>query len=251
MGGNLGGLLFEQTCKVAFDVLGTQHGCGCHTERRLGRGIDLKFSHGAMACKQGTTLALFLWVENDLLPATRGAGPLLQRDYWAVFAGCALKPSEVMTCVKARFCELPPASLVRFVAPTGLRSNAELDIRIKPALACRVRVIHDDAQSITLATVEGHPEAGRITFGAYRNPAGAVIFHIRSRARSSSTVERVGFLAIGDAMQTNTWTDFINNTAVAVGAHIPDAIRAEAKEVEDLPEDDHPLHSPTFLAIGD
>jgi uncharacterized protein (UPF0548 family) len=190
-------------------------------------------------------------VKDQLLPATQGAGPLLQRDYWAVFAGCALKPSELMAHVKAHFCELPPPTLVRFVAPAGLNRDAELDIRIMPAQSCRVRVTHQDAQSITLGTLEGHPEAGRITFGAYRNSAGEVIFHIRSRARSASTSKRVGFLAIGDAMQTNTWTDFINNTAAAVGVQIADAIRAETKDVEELPEDDYPLASPTFLAMGD
>ena len=190
-------------------------------------------------------------MKDDLLPASLGAGPLLQRDYWGVFAGCSLKPSAIMAHVKSHFCELPPASLVRFVAPAGMAANAELDIRIMPAQSCRVRVMHEDAQSITLATLDGHPEAGRITFGAYRNSAGDVIFHIRSRARSASTSKRLGFLAIGDAMQTNTWTDFINNTAAAVGAHIPDSIRAETKEVEELPEDDHPLQSPTFLAVGD
>jgi uncharacterized protein (UPF0548 family) len=189
-------------------------------------------------------------VTNALLPATSGAGPLLQRDYWAVFTGCALKPSEVMTHVKTHFCELPPASLVQFAAPAGLNTNAELDVRIVPAQSCRVRVMHADAQSLTLGTLEGHPEAGRITFGAYRNPAGDVIFHIRSRARSASMSKRIGFLAIGDAMQTNTWSGFMNNLAAAVGAHI-DAIRADTKEVEELPEDDHPLQSPTFLAVGD
>lgn len=203
-----------------------------------------------MPCKQGTTFALFGNVK-DLLPATQGAGPLLQRDYWAVFAGCSLTPSEVITRVKTQFCELPPSSLVQFVAPSGLSRDAELHIRIKPAQSCRVRVTHEDAQSITLATLEGHPEAGRITFGAYRNPAGDVIFHIRSRARSASAAGRVGFLAIGDAMQTNTWTDFINIAAVAVGARISGVIRAETQEVDELPEDDHPLQSPTFLAVGD
>jgi hypothetical protein len=162
-----------------------------------------------------------------------------------------LTPSELMTHVRSHFCELPPASLVRFVAPSGLNRHSELDIRIMSAESCRVRVMHEDAQSITLGTLEGHPEAGRITFGAYRNPSGEMIFHIRSRARSASPSKRVGFLAIGDPMQTNTWTDFINNTAAAVGAHIRDAIRAETKEVEELPEDDHPLQSPTFLAVGD
>jgi uncharacterized protein (UPF0548 family) len=190
-------------------------------------------------------------VENELQPATSGAGPLLQRDFWAVFTGCGLTPSQVMTHVKTHFCELPPASLVQFVAPTGLNVNAELDIRIVPAQSCRVRVMHEDAQSLTLGTLTGHPEAGRITFGAYRNPAGDVIFHIRTRARSASMSKRVGFLAIGDAMQTNTWSAFINNTAGAVGARITGAIRADTKEVEELPEDDHPLQSPTFLAVGD
>jgi hypothetical protein len=188
---------------------------------------------------------------DSLLPATRGAGPLLQRDYWAVLAGCDLKPSDLMAHVKSHFCEFPPASLVEFVTDGCLVRDARLDIRIKPGQHCAVRVIHEDAQSVTLATLEGHPEAGRITFGAYRNAAGGLIFHIRSRARSTSPLKRIGFLAIGDAMQTNTWADFIKNAAASVGAHIPDAIHADTEHVDELPEDDDPVHSPTFRAEGD
>jgi len=190
-------------------------------------------------------------MSERLLSAVEGAGPLLQRDYWAVLSGCAVSPSELMAHVKTHFCEFPPDALVHFDAPDGLQSGAELDIRITPGQSCRVRVVHEDANSVTLGTLEGHPEAGRITFGAYRNPVGDVIFHIRSRARSSSAATRLGFLAIGDAMQTNTWTDFINNTAASVGARIRDAIRADVEEVEEVAEDGHPLHSPTFRAVGD
>ena len=186
-----------------------------------------------------------------MLPATEGAGPLLQRDYWAVFEGCSLKPSEVMAYVKSHFCELPPASLVHFTVDGGLEPAAELDIRIKPAQHCRVRVIHADEQSLTLATLEGHPEAGRITFGSYRNEAGDVLFHIRSRARSSSRTTFLGFLAIGEAMQTNTWTDFITHAAAAVGARVRDAIHAETQAVEERPDDCAPLEHPTFAAVGD
>ena len=190
-------------------------------------------------------------VEDELLPATRGKGPLLQRDYWAVLDDCELKPSEVIAYIRQHFCELPPASLVHFDASDGLDQDAELDIRIRPAQQCRVRVTHCDAQSLTLGTLAGHPEAGRITFGAYRNPDGDVILHIRSRARSATTAKRLGFLAIGDAMQTNTWTDFINNTAAAVGARIRDAIVADTQHADELPEDDQPLAAPTFRAVGD
>ena len=153
--------------------------------------------------------------------------------------------------VKANFCSLPPAALITFTAPQGLTRDATIDIAIKPGQQCGVRVIHESPQSVTLATLAGHPEAGRITFGCYRNAAGEVIFHIRSRARSTTAVKRLGFLAIGDAMQTNTWADFIRNTAAAVSASIAGGIHAETQEVEELPEDDEPMHAPTFLAVGD
>lgn len=175
---------------------------------------------------------------------------MLQRDYWAVFPGCSLTPSGLIRQIREHFCEFPPSALVRFDAAEGISVGSQLEIAILPARQCAVRVIHADDQSFTLATLEGHPEAGRITFGAYRNPNDHVIFHIRSRARSSSAPNRLGFLAIGDAMQTNTWTDFITNVAAAVGAPIQDVIHAETQAVEPVPEDDEPLDSPTFLAVG-
>ena len=187
----------------------------------------------------------------EFLPAARGAGPLLQRDYWAVLNDCALKPSAVMAHVKAHFGSLPPAALVAFTAPEGVSPGATIDIVIKPGQRCAVRVVHESPQSVTLATLQGHPEAGRITFGCYRNADGGVVFHIRSRARSTTALKRLGFLAIGDAMQTNTWTDFIRNTAVAVHATITGVIHADTHEVEDVPEDDDARHAPTFLAAGD
>jgi hypothetical protein len=190
-------------------------------------------------------------VSTEFLPATQGVGPLLQRDYWTVFAGVPMSPTEVMTQVKERFCSLPPPALASFNAPNGLMANATLNIVITPSQACAVQVVHETPQSFTLATVQGHPEAGRITFGSYRNADGQVIFHIRSRARSATMLKRIGFLAIGEAMQTNMWTDFIRNTAAVVGANIPDVIHADTQQVEELPEDDEPLLAPTFTAVGD
>ena len=188
--------------------------------------------------------------QDDSSPASGGTGPLLKRDYWALLDHCPLSSIEVMAHVKAHFCELPPEALVTFEAREGVALGAQLDIVIMPAQRCGVRVIHEDAQSLTLGTLKGHPEAGRITFGAYRNPASDVIFHIRSRARSSSIFTRAGFVAIGEAMQTNTWTDFISRTAGSVGAQVRDAIHADTQEVDELPEDGEACDSPTFVAAG-
>lgn len=182
--------------------------------------------------------------------AARGSGPLLQRDYWAALEGSLVTPSQLMTHVREHFCELPPEALVRFSAPDGVEVDAELDIEITGAEDCRVRVVHADAQSLTLGTLEGHPEAGRITFGAYRHASGAVIFHIRSRARSATTAHLLGFLTLGEAMQTNTWTDFINRTAASSGARVAGTIRAETEEVGETLED-AACDCPTFHATDD
>ncbi len=161
-----------------------------------------------------------------------------------------MSPSKLMEHVKAHFRELPPGSLVTFSAPGGIGPGAQLDVRITGAGDFRVRVVHSDAQSLTLATLDGHPEAGRITFGAYRHETGGVVFHIRSRARSSTLTRLLGFLAVGEAMQTNTWTDFINRTANSAGARVAGTIKAQTTEVRDTPEDEA-CSGPTFLAEGD
>ncbi len=193
---------------------------------------------------------------DPLQPASSGAGPMLQRDYWAVIDGCRCKPSEVMGIVARQFSELPPPELVVFErcgGPGTLELGDELDITIRMAGAARVRVVHQDVCSLTLATLIGHPEAGRITFGAYRAEDDRVIFHIRSRARASSQGNYLGFLFGGDPMQTSTWTDFVNNVALTCGAGVTSDVRAETRTLEDhevLPGDEA-MDCPTFTARAD
>lgn len=191
---------------------------------------------------------------RDMQPATEGTGPLLQRDYWAVIAGSRFRPSEIVDLLAERFPDFPPPELVRFRMADGcdppLKVGDELDIEIRMAGECGVRVVHRDANSITLGTLNGHPEAGRITFGAYRNERDDVVFHIRSRARASRLTKYLEFLAGGDPMQTNTWVDFINALSMTVGSGIVDGIRVEQTEVEDEDADED-QSTPTFIAQGD
>jgi len=198
---------------------------------------------------------------DELLLPEDGAGPLLQRDYWGLIKNSQRSPSELMEWVARRFPEFAPAELCVFErvgvepSPSGeappLGVGDELTVKIQGAGTFGVRVIHKDAQSVTLATLPGHPEAGRITFGAYRNELGDVIFHIRSRARSGSTFHYVGFVAGGEAMQTNTWTEFVLRAAASAGEGVVGAIHAETTQLEGEPDDGDPEHGPTFVAKGD
>ena len=195
---------------------------------------------------------------EPLQPASAGVGPLVQRDYWAVIDGCRCRPSEVVSLVASRFPELPPADVVVFErdgdgGPPGLLEvGDELDIQIRLAGPARVRVVHTSPCSITLATLKGHPEAGRITFGSYRTVEGDVVFHIRSRARSSSLFTYLGFLAGGDPMQTTTWTDFVNNVAVSCGTGVMGAVHADTRALDPSEIDaDEQTDAPTFIAEAD
>lgn len=191
---------------------------------------------------------------HDAPIGVRGVGVLLERDYWAVLKGCPLSPRDVAALVATRFEELPPDALVRFQRraprPGPLEVGDELSVWIRGYGAAFVRVVHKDDNSLTIATLPRHPEAGRITFGAYRNARGDVIFHIRSRARSSSRLLRVGFVLGGEGMQTNCWTDFIDRLAATVGDGCQEAIFAETRVCDEEPEDRPPLDKPTFLARG-
>lgn len=192
--------------------------------------------------------------DDEIVDAAEGAGPLLQRDYWGVLEDCPHSPTEVMAIVARRFVEFPPEEICTFShaveGDAPLEVGDELAVDIRMAGDFRVRVIHKDAASFTIATLRGHPEAGRITFGAYRNVRGDVIFHIRSRARAGSKVKYLGWLAAGDAMQTTTWTDFINNVAACAGAGIVGHIHAETEEVEET-DADREATEPTFRAVAD
>ena len=192
-------------------------------------------------------------LREGLNQASEGAGPLLQRDYWAVIRECHLPCSKVALLVREQFVDFPPKPLVSFrrqgEAEGPLEVGDELEVTIRMAGTTAVRVIHVNANSVTLSTMEGHPEAGRITFGAYPNERGDVIFHIRSRARSSSPTHYAGFLTGGEPMQTNTWTDFVDRLAHTVGEGVIGFIRAEEQKVED--EGSDAQHAPTFIAKGD
>lgn len=192
-----------------------------------------------------------------LLPASSGVGEFLQRDYWAIIRQCRFKPSEVAALVAARFPEFAPAETVVFErrgdADGCLEVGEELDIDIRMAGPARVRVVHKSHCSLTLGTLEGHPEAGRITFGAYRNDDGDVVFHIRSRARSSTLFNYVGFKSAGDPMQTSTWTDFVNNVAVTCGDGVAGAVRTDTRTLaeSEIQAGDEAMDCPTFRAEGD
>jgi hypothetical protein len=193
---------------------------------------------------------------NSIVTAAHGVGRLLQRDYWAVIARCRVSPSALIAELVQDFAAFAPPDVVAFRRADGSTGPLErgdvLEVGIRGAGTFRVCVACRTPQTLTLATLAGHPEAGRITFGAYRNDYGDVIFHIRSRARSSTRARYVGFLMVGEAMQTATWADFVTSVAFTFGEGVIGYVHVETTRIRGRETDEVASGlSATFVAEGD
>ena len=195
-------------------------------------------------------------VEEGLKPvhAGVGIGPLLQRDYTAVIEGTDAEPEHLIDLLCERFEEFAPAQTATFCKAKGtsgpLSSGCEMDIVIKLVGHCRVRVVHRDRLGLTLRTLEGHPEAGRITFAAGRDDRGDLTFQIRSRTRASGLGSYLGYLLLGKQMQSRTWIRFIWNLAEAAGGKVRDCVQVRTARVDERNADGEGVDAPTLASRG-
>jgi hypothetical protein len=189
--------------------------------------------------------------ERKEIHAGSGSGPLLQRDYSGVIEGTNCSPEELAKFIRERFIDLAPQETAAFENSDGgrapLKVGDELKIRIGGFMPCQVRVVHVDDVSLTLRTLEGHPEAGRVSFGAGRDDEGRLTFRIRSRARSGGLIHYLGFLMMGRAMQARCWIRFIGRAAEICGGRLAGPVRVSTTKVAEEPADVGGPDLPTFL----
>jgi hypothetical protein len=182
--------------------------------------------------------------------ATDGSGPLLQRDYWAALEGPGCEPEDVAARLRAHFERYAPPETATFYRSDDpdrrLGVGDEMSIRIALLGGCRVRVVHHDSRSLTLRTLKGHPEAGRITFGAYRDDGGRLVFRIRSRTRAAGPIMLAGYFLMGKQLQSRCWIKFVDGVAQDCGGRIVDCIHVRTTKVEEQPGDGPGEDSPTF-----
>jgi hypothetical protein len=184
---------------------------------------------------------------------SEGAGPLLQRDYVIVLEGSRCAPEGVVAKIKADFPAFSPAELARFTRPPGatgpLDRGDTMRVHIRGTGDHRVKVTHRDSQSLTLRTLDGHPEAGRITFGAYLDEAGRLVCRIRSRARERDGLIFAGYITVGIFGQGRVWTTFLERLAACCGGRILGRVTTSTDEVDDFPEDEGTPEAPTFVTL--
>ncbi len=190
-----------------------------------------------------------------VLAATDGVGPLLERDYWAVVEGSDCSAEDVGQRLRTLFERYAPPETAVFsrdrAEGSPLEIGDELKIHISLVGRCGVRVVHAAPCTLTLRTLRGHPEAGRITFGAEEQPGGRLVLRIRSRTRASGVVSLAGFLLIGKQMQARCWIRFLDRLAADCGGRVEGKIQVRTRQVDEEPGDRADADEPVFTCGED
>lgn len=172
-----------------------------------------------------------------------GAGPLLHRRYEIELPDRAMSSEMVLRLMQRHLTELAPAALAAFEKSSGsetvFRVGDEYEITMLGPWNGAVRVSEVSRDSFTLVTLEGHPEAGHITFAVEADTMshGLIRVRIESWARSRDGLVAAAYdtLKIGKQVQTEIWITFLQRLAELAGVSARPEVRitTEAHEATD------------------
>ena len=154
-----------------------------------------------------------------------GVGAHFHRRYQVDVAESTLTPAELMAEIGRDIQRFVPDEIAVFDKTVGARGQLavgdEYHIAIKAPWDGPVRVVDATPTRFTLATLDGHLEAGQIRFQAADHPSqsGAVRFAIESWARSADPAVDWFYdtAGVAKAAQRAMWTFFCNQVADACG----------------------------------
>jgi uncharacterized protein DUF1990 len=176
-------------------------------------------------------------------PATEGVGPLLHRLYSGDIVHTDMSPETLVDCVADRLNQASP-EMATFRKTRGrkggVRQGDEMVVRMPGPWDGPVRVVHRDATSFRLATLQGHLEAGQIQFRAVRD-GDALRFEIESWARAGDRLSNLLYnkLRLAKEIQLNMWTHVVIRAASLAGGRLRGGVTIRTRWV-DWPRDGQP-----------
>ncbi len=153
----------------------------------------------------------------------QGFGQLWHKTYRARLVGAEVAPQAVSRILREHLSELWPEGNRLHLPPPGVVPGAVGTIYLTMPggvpLSTGVRVLHADELSFTLATLEGHLQAGWITFGAY-DDAGCTVAQVQSLGRTGDPLYEVGFRLFGHAQQEQFWHATLESVGRRLGLRV-------------------------------
>jgi len=153
----------------------------------------------------------------------QGFGQLWHKTYRARLAGASIAPAEVTAIFRERLSDLWPEGNRLYLPPPGVAPGAvgfiHLTLPGGAPLETGVRVLHADEGSFTLVTLEGHMQAGWITFGAY-GEGDCTVAQVQSVGRTGDPLYEIGFRLFGHAQQEQFWHATIEALGRQIGIQV-------------------------------
>ena len=182
---------------------------------------------------------------RDIQREEEGEGPRFHRRYVVDVADPTLSPEALLREIGADIQAFVPGEIATFHKTVGaegrLAEGDEFDITITSPWNGPVRVVEVGPTRFTLATLDGHLEAGQIRFEAGESPRqpGALRFSIESWARSRDGVVDFVYdgLGIAKEAQRGMWTFFCKRVAEAAGGEQIGEIRVLTEREREAGED--------------
>lgn len=140
-----------------------------------------------------------------------GVGPLLHRCYRVRIRGGRCTPEQLMRRFVSDLNAAVPSEVAFFRQLSGAEGPPQVGdeyvVRMPGPWDGPVRVVGTDAQSLRLATLRGHLEAGQIEFHTSCD-GDALLFEIESWARAGDRLAHVAYnyLRLAKEIQLNMWT---------------------------------------------
>ena len=170
--------------------------------------------------------------------ASSGAGSLIHRQYEVTLRGSWHDRTALFSLMTAHLTELAPSALADFEksgsGAAGVAVGDEYDITMLGPWNGRVRVSELARDSLTLVTLEGHPEAGTITFSVHdTGTAGHFRVLIESWARARDTLVQAAYstVGIGRQVQSEVWITFLQRFSALAGADDTPEVRISTEEL--------------------
>jgi hypothetical protein len=164
---------------------------------------------------------------RQVVSPLQGFGALWQKTFRVRLAGLKKTPAEVMQVWKENFPKFQPPENHFYPSLAGIRPGEVvlIDGRV-PALpglppllpmASGVMILYADAESFTVMTPEGFPEAGWNTFSVYEED-GVPVAQVQTMARANDPIYEFWFRFLGSSeQQDKTWTHVLTSLAAHFG----------------------------------
>lgn len=181
--------------------------------------------------------------EREIQRQEEGVGPRFHRRYEVDVETTTKSPEELVACIGSDIQNYVPDEIATFEKTRGteggLAVGDEFDIHIRSPWDGPVRVVESEPRRFTLATLDGHMEAGQIRFEAADHPTDSdgLRFSIESWARSRDGAVDFVYDGLGLAKQAQQamWTFFCERVAEDCGGQKMGEVRVltEREETDD------------------